>query len=215
MKQKQIGLEIDGEANEFQIVFSDIMSFISGLFILLFTLINQDVNPSNYFEEINVRFSDKFIEQPLNNDRLLLEDINHYIKNEALNQYAMVMVEEDMIRLIFNDPILFKSGTDQLLNTSKEILDNFMNILSKVKNPILIEGHTDDVPMIPNGRIQNNWDLGYFRAAAVANYLIKKGMNDDQLVISSFANTRPLSVEKTEKGRRKNRRIEIKLVRVK
>ena len=66
-----------------------------------------------------------------------------------MSQYAMVLVEEQRIRLIFNDPILFKSGTDILTENSKSVLRGLTNIIKQVKNPIIIEGHTDDIPVKP------------------------------------------------------------------
>ena len=44
-------------------------------------------------------------------EELLVNDVRNYIQDEEMSQYAMVLVEEQRIRLIFNDPILFKSGT--------------------------------------------------------------------------------------------------------
>ena len=94
-----------------------------------------------------------------------------------MSQYALVLVDEQKIRLIFNDPILFESGTDILTKNSKSVLNGLTHIIQKVKNPVIVEGHTDDVPVNSDSKFRSNWDLAYFRASAVANYLMSKGGN--------------------------------------
>ena len=116
--------------------------------------------------------------------------------------------------MIFNDPILFKSGTAQLLSGSKQVLNGLINVIARVKNPIVIVGHTDDIPVKKGGPFRSNWDLAYFRASAVANYLMSKGLPEEQFSIVSYADQRPIARRKTSLARRKNRRIEINLIRV-
>ena len=117
--------------------------------------------------------------------------------------------------MIFNDPILFKSGTDILTENSKSVLNGLTHIIKKVKNPVIVEGHTDDLPVKKDGKFRSNWDLAYFRASSVANYLISKGVNQQRMSITSFGDQRPLARKKTYLARKKNRRIEINVVRVK
>ena len=49
----------------------------------------------------------------------------------------------------------------------------------------------------------------------MAKYLINKGMSDEQLSITSFADKNPIQIGSDPQSRQKNRRIEIKLLRVK
>ena len=121
-----------------------------------------------------------------------------------MSQYALVMVDEQRICL-FNDLILFQSGTDILTSRSKAVLNGLTHVYANnVKNPIIIEGHTDDIPVTPKegSKIQNNWDLAYFRASAVANYLMKTGVDPKRVSILSFADQRPLARKKTYLARK-------------
>ena len=85
----------------------------------------------------------------------------------------------------------------------------------KVKNPIVIEGHTDNLAVNESSKFRSNWDLGYFRASAVANYFMENGMSASRLAITSYGAQRPIAAQKTSLARRKNRRIEINLIRTK
>ena len=218
-KKKEEPTEIEESDVEFAAVFSDLMSFLAGLFILLFTIVNSQKNSPQYFEEMSVKMGGKKVEQnkKATSEGQFVSEIRNYIQDEQMSQYALVMVDEQRIRLIFNDPILFQSGTDILTSRSKAVLNGLTHIINNVKNPIIIEGHTDDIPVTPKegDKIQNNWDLAYFRASAVANYLMKTGVNPKRVSILSFADQRPLARKKTYLARKKNRRIEINIIRVK
>ena len=80
---------------------------------------------------------------------------------------------------------------------------------------IRVEGHSDSTPLGPN--LQNvypsNWELAAARAAAVVRYLVdEKGLPAGQIEIVSFGSTRPVAVNETAEGRRRNRRIRIAVV---
>lgn len=216
-RKKEEPPEIEESDGEFAVVFSDLMSFLAGLFILLFTIVNSQKNSPQYFAEMTVKFGGKKIEQQeeVTAEDLFVSEVRNYIQDEQMSQYALVLVDEQKIRLIFNDPILFKSGTDILTENSKAVLTGLTNIIKKVKNPIIIEGHTDDLPVKPGGKFRSNWDLAYFRASAVANYLMKQGVGEQRMSITSFGEQRPLARKKTYLARKKNRRIEINVIRVK
>ena len=98
---------------------------------------------------------------------------------------------------------------------SIKILNGISQIIRRIKNPIIIEGHTDDVPVKPNRMIRSNWDLGYYRAAAVAQNFISNGVSPNQLGITSYGEFRPIETTKTHYARKKNRRIEVSIIRLK
>ena len=216
-KKREEPPEIEESDGEFAAVFSDLMSFLAGLFILLFTIVNSQKNSPQYFAEMSVKFGGKKVEQnqKATAEDLFVSEVRNYIQDEQMSQYALILVDEQKIRLIFNDPILFKSGTDILTENSRSVLNGLTHIIKKVKNPVIVEGHTDDLPVKKDGKFRSNWDLAYFRASSVANYLISKGVNQQRMSITSFGDQRPLARKKTYLARKKNRRIEINVIRVK
>jgi chemotaxis protein MotB len=77
---------------------------------------------------------------------------------------------------------------------------------------VVVEGHTDDKAI--RSRLKNtfpsNWELSAARAAAVVRFLQLQGMVDPQrLSVQGYSYYHPVATNKTEKGRRQNRRIEI------
>ncbi len=77
------------------------------------------------------------------------------------------------------------------------------------KISIEISGHTDSI-----GTYQYNMELSEKRAQAVADFLVKQGINPSRLQVKGYGYTRPEATNKTEKGRRLNRRVEIKIIKI-
>ncbi|MEH0158702.1 OmpA family protein [Limibacter armeniacum] len=68
---------------------------------------------------------------------------------------------------------------------------------------IKIVGHTDNV-----AEDDFNLDLSERRAAAVKNYLVDKGCEEQHLIVSGFGESRPIATNDTSEGRQLNRRVE-------
>ena len=89
----------------------------------------------------------------------------------------------------------------------KLILDKAAKTLKDKKGKILIEGFTCNI-----GSATYNMELSLRRAAAVATYLIRKGIPASRIITRGFGEARPKFPNKYEAGRRLNRRVEIHLV---
>jgi outer membrane protein OmpA-like peptidoglycan-associated protein len=70
-----------------------------------------------------------------------------------------------------------------------------------------LSGHTDN-----EGTPEKNMELSEKRANAVKNYLVKKGVDPEQIITEWFGQTMPIADNKTAKGRQKNRRVEMKIL---
>lgn len=71
---------------------------------------------------------------------------------------------------------------------------------------IALKGHADSV-----GPYKYNWMLSDKRALIVKNYLVRKGVKADKIVTTPYGSTVPVASNKTEEGRQRNRRVEIKV----
>ena len=110
------------------------------------------------------------------------------------------------------DKILFASGSTEIKEKGKEVLNKFSEILKdEKKHNIRIEGHTDNVPLglTLQRKFPTNWELSAFRATQVVRYLISKGVAPEKLVAMGQSKYRPVASNDTREGRKRNRRIEI------
>lgn len=72
-----------------------------------------------------------------------------------------------------------------------------------------ISGHTDST-----GPELYNMGLSERRAKSVARYLTEKGVATDRIKVSFFGETKPVESNETKEGRRKNRRVEFKILKL-
>ncbi|EPZ56627.1 ompA family protein [[Clostridium] sordellii ATCC 9714] len=103
----------------------------------------------------------------------LEKKVNKAIANNNLNDSIKVRKEDRGIVLQLDETILFDSGRDELKPTSINALDTITTLANGVDNDILVEGHTDNVP-IHNSRFASNWDLSTSRAVSVVSYFVEK-----------------------------------------
>jgi len=121
---------------------------------------------------------------------------------EQRNGKVYISLEEDL---------LFASGKYVVNNGGITALNKLATALSvQTDLEILVEGHTDDIPLIGKGLVKDNWDLSVMRATNVVKVLTKNpSLNPLQLTAAGRAEFSPISSNETKEGRSSNRRIEM------
>lgn len=103
--------------------------------------------------------------------------------------------------------VSFDTGKATLRPESYPILNQIANILEKYPSyNLLIEGHTDNV-----GSAVNNQLLSERRAKACFEYLVRKGVNADNMSYVGYGEARPINSNDSLRGRSLNRRVEFSL----
>lgn len=106
------------------------------------------------------------------------------------------------------DNITFRSGSARLTTASTPILDQLYDIVSRCPGMVVeVGGHTDNV-----GSDVANQRLSERRAASVVGYLENKGIASDTLVAKGYGEAEPAFDNDTADGRRRNRRIEFRVL---
>jgi chemotaxis protein MotB len=89
------------------------------------------------------------------------------------------------------------------------VLGSVAEVLNRLPNEILVEGHTDAVP-VKSGDYATNWELSSARATAVADMLTDKyAVQNSRIICAAYGQYRPVATNDTPEGRALNRRIEI------
>ncbi|MDN7476654.1 OmpA/MotB family protein [Burkholderia multivorans] len=105
--------------------------------------------------------------------------------------------------------ILFHVGDAHLLPDALPVLERIAQALgSHATGDILVEGHTDSVP-IANAKYESNWELSSARAGAVVRYFAERGIAPHRLAAVGRADTQPLVAGDDASSRARNRRVTI------
>ena len=131
---------------------------------------------------------------------------------EQIDQ-GLVAVEqrEDSVFITVGSGGAFPSGTADLTDEARRILDRIALASMSPDSEITVTGHTDDVP-ISNARFRDNWDLAAGRASSVVQAIEQTGLIDgDRLSAVSKGEIAPVADNTTATGREQNRRIEIEI----
>jgi chemotaxis protein MotB len=72
-----------------------------------------------------------------------------------------------------------------------------------------VEGHTDNVPVDPQGPWESNWELSTARSISVLHHLSDLGIDEGRFQVAGFAATMPIASDDTAEGRAYNRRVDI------
>jgi chemotaxis protein MotB len=147
----------------------------------------------------------------------LLDDTKKTIETSLKDQIAAqeieVVEEDDQLKVVFVDKILFDSGSAEINKRGMELLQIMANPLKENKEQkIMVEGHTDDIPLSEGLKnlFPSNWELSTARAAAVVRFFQEQaGIEPERLSATGYSFYRPVAPNTTEEGRHQNRRIEI------
>ena len=122
-----------------------------------------------------------------------------------------VVQKNGKVYISLEEDLLFASGKYVVNSGGIAALNKLATALVPQKDlEILVEGHTDSIPLSGRGLVKDNWDLSVMRATNVVKVLTKNpSLNPLQLTAAGRAEFVPLASNKTKEGRSANRRIEM------
>ena len=132
------------------------------------------------------------------------------LENDTELQTSVKVLKTDrgvVIRL--NDTMLFDTGSAIIKPQAKATLDKISSSLASFENPVLIEGHTDSMP-IRTEKYPSNWELSTARATNIIKYLTQAHkFPPSRLSAVGYGEYMPVEQNTTPQGRAKNRRVDI------
>ena len=127
------------------------------------------------------------------------------------NNGLTVHEKNGKVYVSLEEKLLFKTGQWDVDPKGQEAIRQLSKVLAQ--NPdinIMVEGHTDNVPMHGSGAVKDNWDLSVMRATAVTKILTQnKEIEPDRIIAAGRSEYVPLTSNETASGKQMNRRTEI------
>ena len=127
------------------------------------------------------------------------------------NKGLTINEKNGKVYVSLDEQLLFKTGQWEVDPKGQQALSSLAEVLGQNNDiNVLVEGHTDDVPMRGTGMVKDNWDLSVMRATAVTRILLKnKAVDPKRITSAGRGEFFPIDEAKTPEARQKNRRTEI------
>lgn len=229
-------------APEYMNTYGDMMTLLLCFFVLLFAFSSLDtqkfkvlmvsfqgslgvmpggktISPESLITDsrVNAKGSEIRYKMMAKNLTESLEKIEESQQNSATEsteeKNAEVKITQRGIEITLGDRTLFDIGKSELKSGAFNILDQVIKEIKGIENEIIIEGHTDNIP-INTVRFPSNWELSTARSTTVLKYMLSKSKSlRGRISASGYADTKPLASNQTLKGRQKNRRVDIVILK--
>ncbi len=200
--------EIKEGLNIWRTVYSDMSTNLTLFFLILFAFTRLSATKREQLMRALANLGQKI---EITQQQIVEQETDELKKK--LEKIATVEVKEEEVVINLPSPVLFDLGKAELKDTAKSVLHEVAQSLKSIENDIVIEGHTDNLP-IYGGKYKSNWELSAARAFAVRDYFItNEGINEGRIYCVGYGEYRPVAPNDTEENRAKNRRIEIKIIK--
>ncbi|KXS49957.1 chemotaxis protein MotB [Halanaerobium congolense] len=230
LKNKKHKKEDDGGGSPaWMTTFGDMMTLLLVFFVLLYSFSSMDVEKFRGFisalqnqlgvldggqtitPDVNIdagNIGEDFAQAP-ENIQQIMQELDNYIESNNLGDKVNVENKRKGLVISLTGEILYELGKADIREQGKEVLAIISNILIDIPNDIMIEGHTDDLP-IRTDEFPSNWELSTARAVNVIKFLIEeRNFNPARLSAAGYSEYRPVANNNTAEGRAKNRRVEV------
>lgn len=143
---------------------------------------------------------------------ILVKSMQAFLKELDMQGAAEISIDAHNIKLKLSSPVMFDSAKAELKPDIMPLLAKLLEHLVNMDNTVIVEGHTDNVP-IYGGQYPSNWELSAARAFSVIYFYIQRDIAPSRVLAHGFGEFRPAYDNITEFGRAMNRRIEITILR--
>jgi chemotaxis protein MotB len=213
-KRKEFG-------NIWLIIFSDITTNLMLFFLMLFSMTRMTAvekqmvvagMESTVVNKSAREQAEMERQAKLQREEAAIKRIQQAAADGSLAGKATISVTDRTVKIALNPETFFSIGSAKLNPGTVNVLGSLVGLIESFPNDIIIEGHTDNIP-VRGGAYRSNWELSIARAVGVVNFFTDSGLAPKQLVAAGYGEFHPAYPNDSETNRARNRRIEITLVR--
>lgn len=195
--------------NRWVVSYADFVTMLLALFMVMYAVLRIDNQKLTEFQhKMEQTFSGTNVTKYQANDQSA--NLEKLVKENLSQSKSVKLVRSDKGLIIrVNNRVLFDEGTADIKPEAEKTLGEIIKVLTKIDNPVIIEGHTDSTP-IKNERYPSNWELSTGRATNIISYLIQTGkISPKRLCAVGYGEYMPIAENKSINGRMLNRRVDI------
>ncbi|MDQ3392723.1 MAG: OmpA family protein [Bacteroidota bacterium] len=171
---------------------------------------NEELNANLIEREKKVKELEKILEDK----EKAVSNLKNKVSQALLNfkdSELTIEVKNGKVYVSLAEQLLFGSGSTVVDKKGITALEQLAKVLKDNSDTnILVEGHTDNVPISKNNQYMNdNWDLSVLRATSIVKILVKAGVQPATITAAGKGEHVPLTANDSAAGKQKNRRTEI------
>ena len=145
--------------------------------------------------------------------KLVMADLITELRDHNLISKVKIRHDPRGVVLSLSEKVLFPSGSAELSDSARILLDTLSVFMSRLPNEVRVEGHTDNVPI--RGRYSSNWELSTSRATSVVRYMVEQHLLPPyQLSAAGYSEFRPVAPNDSPENRTQNRRVDLVILSV-
>lgn len=137
------------------------------------------------------------------------KEVGKVLAKEAAQGQLEIETEGNKLIIRVKEETTFPPGSAQALTSLDPILKKISDAVGSSPGRIVVEGHSDNIP-ISTPQFASNWELSSARAATIVRAMIaQKQLPPERFEVRGLADTRPVASNDTARDRAKNRRVDI------
>lgn len=217
------------EGEPWLVSYADLMTLLFGFFVLMYAFANaklQDQDPDKSEEMVKMRkevsayFGGQYV-TPLSK---VQEEFQKAVAGTELEKNIDTKLSPEGLDIVLRSTAVFASGSADLYPGALSAIEKLIGLVKekstemKTSFKVMVEGHTDDIPVRDNNlRFPSNWELSGARAATVIRLFESNGLPPQQLAAIGYGASRPMAPNRDENGQpivknqELNRRVLIKI----
>lgn len=199
--------------------YADMITLLLCFFVIILSLMTMNKSDSEAVEEqLQGAFSGQVTEKPFTK---LMEKIISLIEQKQMESEMSVEENSKGLTLELSSASFYQPGSAEFKPEAIPVLEEIVGMLNDFAAEdylVVVEGHSDDVP-ISTKQFPSNWELSASRATRVVRFFIEKGQEKERMRAMGFAEVDPKVPNLDEFGnpipenRELNRRIVIRIER--
>lgn len=194
--------------NRWVVSYADFVTMLLALFMVMYAVLRID---NQKMAEFQNKMQHTFSSNSVGNvTKYQANNVEKLLQNNLSDSKSIKLIKSEKgIILRVNNKVLFDQGSASIKTDAKQTLDEIVNVLTKIDNPVIIEGHTDSTP-IKNLVYPSNWELSTARATNIISYMTGTNkISPKRLRAVGYGEYMPIEDNTTSSGRILNRRVDI------
>lgn len=186
--------------NRWVVSYADFVTMLLALFMVMYAVVRIDNHKLMKLLPNVTKYQAS--NQATNVEKILMDNISQTKSIKLLRSDKGLIIR-------VNNRMIFDEGSAVIKPDAEKTLNEIIKVLTKIDNPVIIEGHTDSTP-IKNAKYPSNWELSTARATNIISYVMKTGMiTPKRLSAVGYGEYMPIADNTSTNGRNLNRRVDI------